>query len=155
MALIETAAKNDVDVLITLESALFAEDAGAHDPNADITWPEREGRADFEQLMSSDDCLLLIARDGEQAVGFLAGYHAESSPTRQPVRYAVLRSLYVRADDRRSGAATDLCNHFIEWARENECAEAHVDHYAANASAGRLYETLGFAQRSITRALPL
>lgn len=39
-------------LLVALESALFATDAVAHEPLADPTWPEREGRRDFERLLA-------------------------------------------------------------------------------------------------------
>ncbi len=152
---IDDASSDDIDDLIDLESALFAEDGAQHDPYADPTWPRREGRQDFEDLMASPDSVLLVARAEGRPVGFLAGYSSHSSPTRQPVRYAVLRSLYVAADWRRSGAATKLTERFLEWARERGCAEAHVDHYAANTGAGHFYARLGFSARSISRALPL
>lgn len=155
MITIEPATAADIDALIELESALFVEDAGVHDPHADTTWPQREGRQDFEQLLGSAESLVLVAKQDGTAVGFLAGYATRSSPTRQPVEYAVLRSLYVDIAARRLGAARQLSKRFIGWARDRGCVEAHVDHYAANDSAGSLYDDLGFAPRSIARSLSL
>lgn len=152
---VKKATAADIEALIRLESALFAEDAGVHDPLADITWPEREGRDDFEQLINSPDCLVLVAWAGAEAVGFLAGYQADSSPTRQPVRYGVLRSLFVTPAARRTGAARQLCEEFIDWSRGGNCVEVTVDHYVANNSAGRLYESLGFTPQSLTRTFRL
>ncbi len=152
---VRLAATSDIEDLIELESALFAEDAGQHDPHADITWPEREGRKDFEDLVASPDSVLLVATMAGKAVGFLVGYAAHSSSTRQPIQYAVLRSLYVSPDVRRGGLAQSLIDVFLTWARERGCAEAHVDHYEANAGAGALYEGLGFRPRSIARTLAL
>lgn len=155
MITVEPASVADIDALIELESALFNEDAGAHDPHADTTWPQREGRKDFQQLLASAESLLLVARQGDTEVGFLAGYITKSSPTRQPVEYAVLRSLYVDIAARRLGVARELSEQFIQWARDRGCVEAHVDHYAANAGAASLYGELGFAPRSIARSLTL
>jgi len=152
---VEQAVAEDIEDLIRLESALFEEDAGTHDPYADTTWPSREGLKDFEDLIASSDKVLLVARADGETVGLLAGYAASSSPTRQPVRYAVLRTLFVARPWRRSGAATTLTEHFLAWAREQGCAEAHVDHYAANRAAGLFYERMGFAARSISRSLTL
>ena len=155
MTLIREAMAGDVDRLVVLESALFAEDAGQHEPYADPTWPEREGAADFAQLIESPDSLLSAAVHGREIVGFLAGYVSSSSPTRQPMDFAVLRSLFVQADHRRSGAASSLTRHFVEWASARGAVEVHVDSYAANSGAQQLYEQLGFAVRSVTRVLPL
>ena len=155
MITVEEANSTDLDPLVELESALFLEDAGVHDPHADTTWPQREGHEDFAQLIASDDCLLLVASHSNETVGFLAGYATPSSPTRQPVEYAILRSLYVAASVRRLGAASTLTARFIDWARDRGCVEAHVDHYANNTGAGELYARIGFIPRSISRTLTL
>ncbi len=152
---VEVATAADFDALIELESALFAEDAGQHDPYADTIWPRRKGRDDFEQLMASPECVVLVARRAEKSVGLLAGYTVPSSPARQPVLYAVLRTMYVSADSRRLGAATLLTDRFLSWARDRGCVEAHVDHYAANRAAQEFYERAGFVVRSISRARAL
>ncbi|MGI9613412.1 MAG: GNAT family N-acetyltransferase [Acidimicrobiales bacterium] len=144
-----------IEPLIGLESALFMEDAGQHDPHSDPTWPEREGREDFEEFIASSDCILLAAMQSGEAVGLLAGYASDSSPTRQPIRFATLRTMYVVEAARRLGVATLLIDRFVVWATEQGCLEVHVDHYAANEAAGRLYERCGFRPRSVSRVLSL
>lgn len=149
------ATASEIDPLVDLESRLFHEDAGQHDPFADPTWPAREGRKDFEDLIASPDGILLAARMSSEIVGLLAGYAAKSSPTRQPVEYAVLRTMYVAKTARREGAALMLTEQFLDWARVRGCVEAHVDHYAANTGAAALYERCGFQARSVARAITL
>lgn len=155
MSIVRRATAKDLDDLVKLESALFAEDAGVYEEFADTSWPEREGRDDFVQLIESSNCLVLVAEQDSGVVGFLAGYATPSSPTRQPVEYAVLRSLYVAFDQRRRGVAQSLIDEFLAWARTKECVEAHVDSYAANVGVQVLYEHNGFAVRSISRVLRL
>ena len=145
----------DIETLVELEAALFAEDAGQHDPHSDTTWPNREGRKDFEDLIASPDRIVLAACRDDVVVGLLVGYAAKSSPTRQPVEYGILRSLYIAKEARRSGLATLLTERFVVRASERGCVEAHVDHYTANEAAGELYERCGFAPRSVARVLPL
>lgn len=152
---VSEATSSEIGRLVELESGLFAEDAGRHDPLSDTTWPLREGRKDFEELMASPACIVLAARWAGEVIGFLAGYAQKASPTRQPVEYAVLRSMYVLESARRQGAATMLTKRFLGWARDRGCAEAHVDHYAANLQAAALYEQCGFEARSISRAIQL
>lgn len=149
------AAADDVDLLVTFEGALFAEDAGRYDTFIDLSWAEREGRADFERLLANEDCLVLVARDGPQAIGHLVGYARTASPTRQPVTIANLRSMYVVPGHRRQGAADLLVRAFVAWATGKGCVEAHVDSYALNEPAQRLYERHGFLVRSTARALAL
>ncbi len=145
----------EIGRLVELEAALFVEDAAQHDPYSDPTWPAREGRKDFENLIASPDGIVLAAQSSGSIIGLLAGYAAKASSTRQPVEYAVLRTMYIDESARREGAALKLIDGFLVWARERGCAEAHVDHYAANGAAEALYERCGFKARSVSRALKL
>jgi GNAT superfamily N-acetyltransferase len=149
------AGPNHIDDLVDLEAGLFAEDAGRHEPYADVTWPRREGRRDFERLLAEPTCVVLVALDDDRPVGFLVGYSAASSPTRVPVTFAVLRSLYVGAEHRSSGIGARLVGRFVDWAEGAGCVEMHVDSYAANEGAQRFYERHGFAVRSTARVRPL
>ena len=155
MTSVEIANHGDVESLVELEALLFAEDAGVHDPHADVTWPAREGAADFRRLLADDSSVVLVARRNGRVVGHVAGFTAQSSPTRQPVTFGVLRSMYVRSDTRRAGVGRRLTEAFIDWARDQGCVEVHVDSYFENANARRLYERSGFASRSVAHALRL
>ncbi len=155
MSTVRRATSEDLDDLVRFESALFVEDAGVHEEFADTSWPGRNGRDDFRRLIESSPCLVLVAEQAGRAVGFLAGYTTSSSPTRQPVEYAVLRSLYVAIDQRRRGAAQSLIGEFLIWARAKGCVEAHVDSYAANVGAQAVYERNGFLVQSISRVYRL
>jgi GNAT superfamily N-acetyltransferase len=155
MTVVEFADEGDLEALVELEALLFAEDAGVHDPDADVTWPLREGAADFRRLLADDTAVVLVARRNDTVVGLVAGYTAQSSPTRQPVTFGVLRSMYVRSDDRGAGVGQRLAEAFIEWARHQGCVEVHVDCYFENALARRLYERTGFVPRSVAHTLRL
>jgi ribosomal protein S18 acetylase RimI-like enzyme len=152
---IEQAGMDDIDALVALESKLFLEDAGRHDKYVDVTWPTREGHRDFGRLLADATCLVLVARDGDEAVGLLVAYVSTATPTRQPVSYAVLRSMYVNSDHRRHGLGHRLVERFTSWARDNGCVEARVDSYVANTAAQDFYEQLGFRRRSLERVLPI
>ncbi len=155
MSTIGTATIDDIDVLVEQGAALFVEDAGRYDTFIDFTWSGRAGRTDFERLIASDDCLVIVARHDAGVVAHLVGYIHDASPTRQPVKYANLRSLYVAPASRRQGVADQLTHAFVDWARAKGCAEAHVDSYARNEPAQRLYERHGFVIRTTARALGL
>ena len=155
MTSVEIANQGDVKSLVELEVLLFTEDAGVHDPHADVTWPQREGAADFQRLLADDNSVVLVARCNGTVVGHVAGYTALSSPTRQPVTFGVLRSMYVRRDARGAGVGQRLTAAFVDWARGQGCVEVHVDSYFENATARRLYERSGFAPRSVAHVLRL
>ena len=152
---ISEAESADIDSLVELESALFIEDAGQHDPFTDPTWPAREGHKDLTALMASPDAIVLAARRDDEVTGLLVGYAQQASPTRQPVEFAVLRTLYVAGDARHQGIGRMLTERFLQWARSRGCAEAHVDHYAANSGAATFYERCGFEPRSVSRVIGL
>ncbi len=155
MGHIALATMGDVAAVVELESRLFAEDSGVHEPFADTSWPAREGDDDCRRLIDDPHGIVLLAREANAAVGLLMGFSTMASSTRRPVRYAVLRSMYVAVDHRRSGVARELTERFVEWARQQGCAEAQVNHYTANDGAGRLYESCGFRPHSLNRVLLL
>jgi len=149
------ATESDVHDVISLESRLFAEDSGVHEPYADVEWPAREGAGDFADLLENPDAIVFLALAGAEAVGLLMADAAASGPTRQPIRYAVLRSMYVSHGHRRAGVASALIDEFLAWARRQGCAEVQVNHYVANEPAGELYERFGFEPHSLNRVLRL
>lgn len=155
MITIEPALHDDLARLVELEAGLFSEDAGRHDPFADTTWPARKGHTDFERLLAEPRALVLVARDGTTVVGHAVAYLSESSPTRMPVTYGVLRSLFVEVEHRNTTVGSQLTEAFIAWAKTHGCAEAHVESYSANEAAQRFYERVGFQARSVSRALRL
>ena len=155
MTAVSPATRSDIDDLVELGARLFEEDAAVHDTNIDLSWSEREGHADVRELIDSENGLVLIARDGDAAVGHLVGYCHEASSTRLPVRFAVLRSMYLVPEYRRVGVGRLLAEQFRTWATEQGCVEAHVSSYVANQGAQEFYESLGFRARSVSRVLTL
>jgi ribosomal protein S18 acetylase RimI-like enzyme len=152
---VERAQEADIDRLVELETGLFAEDAGVHDEFADPTWPIREGADDFRSLLASTDSVVLVARADDDVVGFVAGYRTPSSPSRQPVTYGVLRSIYVDKAGRGTGVGRSLVAEFVNWARSSGCVEVVVDSYVNNVTAQQLYESSGFVAQSVSRTLRL
>lgn|GEM_PF-1934000 len=155
MTTIEVAEAGDIEALVNLEGKLFAEDAARHDPFADISWPQRLGHDDFARLLASDSSLVLVARADAVIIGYLDGYTFRSSPTRQPVLCAELRSMYIEAAYRRSSFGRLLTEQFVSWARARSCVEVHVDCYTANHAAQHFYQASGFDARSVQRVLRL
>jgi diamine N-acetyltransferase len=155
MIAVEPATPDDITRLVELEEDLFREDAGRHERFADVTWPAREGHDDFVRLLANPSALVLHARADGVTVGLAVGYLQQSSPTRLPVTYGVLRSLFVEPSHRNAGVGSQLTEAFVSWASANGCAEAHVESYAANEGAQRFYARRGFEVVSVSRARPL
>ncbi|MEX0847298.1 MAG: GNAT family N-acetyltransferase [Ilumatobacteraceae bacterium] len=155
MITIGPALQHDIADLVELETALFREDAGTHERFADVTWPEWEGHDDFVRLIGNPSATVLAAREQGAIVGFAVGYLQQSSPTRLPVTYGVLRSLFVDPASRNAGIGGQLTEAFIAWARAHGCAEALVGSYAANEGAQRFDARHRFEAVSVSRALAL
>lgn len=152
---IKRATSEDVKDLVNLGARLFKEDAGVYDTYIDLTWSDREGAADFRHLLANEESLVLIARAEGEAIGHLVGYASAASQTRKPVRFAVLRSMYIDPSHRRGGIGRGFVDRFVSWAKGQDCVEAHVSSYVDNHAAQLFYETMGFESRSLTRSLSL
>jgi GNAT superfamily N-acetyltransferase len=147
---IRRAGAGDVDALLTISSALFAEDAGTHDPEVMNTdWPQQHGRASFEALVDDPDRVGLLAEIRGELVGGLMGSLPELTPFVR-LREARLNSLWVMPDHRGAGVGVPLVDAFLDWARERGAPYAIVTAYAANTGAQRFYERRGFSPHTVT-----
>jgi GNAT superfamily N-acetyltransferase len=155
MATVDVARPEDVQALVELVAQLFRDDAGRYGTHVDISWPIREGLDHYTALSANPSWLLLVARDDDMIIGMLVGHVSEPSPTRQPVRFAVLQSLYVETEYRSRGIGGLLTQRFLDWAREHGCVEAIVNAYVANETAQRFYVEHGFVGQSLELTLAL
>ncbi|HEY6749081.1 MAG TPA: GNAT family N-acetyltransferase [Mycobacteriales bacterium] len=146
---VSAAGRDDIDAVVESVAGLFREDAGVHDPTVNVDWPALEGADNYAALVGDDSCLLTVARDGDRVVGHLVGKLAQPDSFRRQ-RIAVLESIRVHPDARDAGVGTLLVRHFLDWAREQEAAQASVSAYAANEAALRFYARQGFAPMTNT-----
>jgi len=164
--MITARAATQVDLPAFIDSVdnLFRDDAGVYGTYTDLTWPVRQGPARYAPLVDDPSSLLLVAcsesiddhaesatdAGGQAIIGHLFGHISEPTATRQPVRFAVLESIYIDEDFRKKGAGGLLTGHFLAWAKEQNCVEAIVEAYVANEAAQRFYARRGFDPRSLT-----
>ncbi|HVQ94254.1 MAG TPA: GNAT family N-acetyltransferase [Mycobacteriales bacterium] len=150
---VSVAGPADLDALVASVCALFAEDAGAHDPWMDVQWPVREGAAYYASIADNPACLLAVAHDtsldGGRVVGHLIGKISEPVSVR-PSRFAILESLRVAPEARNQGVGSLLVDEFFRWARQHQAEQASVTAFAANTAAQRFYTRHGFAPTSLT-----
>jgi GNAT superfamily N-acetyltransferase len=92
----------------------------------------------YSALRGDPACLLLLARDGDQVIGHLAGKISAPDPVRTAA-IAVLESMRVAPDLRRADVGSLLIWHFLAWARGRGARQASVTAYAdaANHAARR------------------
>ncbi|SEF21782.1 Acetyltransferase (GNAT) family protein [Amycolatopsis pretoriensis] len=134
----------DVPALVASAAALFAEDAGSHDPRMDLGWPDREGAPYYQDLVADDEALCLLAHADGVAAGHLIGRLLPVSPLRPDAVRAVLESMRVAAECRRRGVGEALVSAFVSWARKRGANELAVQAYAANEGALAFYRAQGF-----------
>jgi ribosomal protein S18 acetylase RimI-like enzyme len=151
---IRTAGRRDLDVVVALAAALFAEDAGQRDPYTDLDWPRREGHEYFGGLLTGPTTRCWLAEVDAAVVGSLVGRIKRESTVR-PVRVAELESMYVRPEYRGAGVGTALVAEFFEWARARGATRAAVIAYTANDRALAFYARNGFTSTSVHLELGL
>ena len=139
----------DVPELVASAAALFAEDGGRRDPFMDTGWPAREGTAYYADLVADPACLCLLAGDGG---GHLVGRLRRPNPLRPGAVTAVLESMRVAPERRRTGVGSALVDAFLAWARERGANEMTVQAYAQNDGALAFYRAQGFRPFEVTLA---
>lgn len=141
---------SDLPHLLASVRELFREDAGKHDPLTDTSWPEHSGSEYYTPLIRDEDSLCLLAFSGKVAAGHLIGRIRPSDPLRPGVVTAVLESLRVAPEFRRTGAASALVSRFMSWTEERRADQIKVSAYAANEAAVAFYRGHGFTPFELT-----
>lgn len=144
-----TAAESDVETIVSLNHALFQEDAGQRDPFMNLDWSLENGHEYFESLLHSEETLCLIAEEHGRAVGYLIGYLRKPNSLR-PVKLAELESMFVLAQYRNMGIGAELVSQFKQWCRSKGAERMSVTAYAANEGAIAFYQSHGFEARNVT-----
>jgi GNAT superfamily N-acetyltransferase len=148
-ATVKAATRDDIDAVVASAAGLFLEDGGQHDPLMNVGWPAREGAAYYAALVTDRRGLLVLAWDDDRVAGHLAGRLSGPSSI-QTECLAVLESMRVAPDARRSGVGGLLVAHFFAWARQAGARQASVTAYAANETARNFYAQHGFVPHSVT-----
>lgn len=144
---------DDLDALVELNTALFAEDSGQRDPFLDQGWPQCEGQAYFAGALDDDQAVVFVAADEHERVGYLIG-RLQAASSMRPLTTGDLESMYVRPPHRNSGAGTRLVEAFVHWADARQAGRIAVAAYAANEGAIRFYQRFGLRPKSVVLDMP-
>ncbi|MFI5606502.1 GNAT family N-acetyltransferase [Amycolatopsis sp. NPDC051903] len=147
--LITTVTVDRIPDLVSSVEALFREDGGRRDATMDVTWPRREGAAYYAHLLTDEDALCLLA-SRDTGTGHLVGRVRRRDPLRPGVVTAVLESLRVAPEARRTGVGTALVAAFASWAGEKGADHCEVTAYSMNATALAFYRRHGFTDFELT-----
>jgi GNAT superfamily N-acetyltransferase len=147
---VRVAGPEELEVLVELNTALFAEDSGTRDPFLDQGWPVREARGYFAAALEDRARVVVyVAESAGTVVGYLIGRsHGPSSM--RPVLTGELESMYVRPRHRGNGTGSLLVRAFLRWADEREVGRIAVTAYAENEGAIRFYRRFGLRPKSVT-----
>jgi ribosomal protein S18 acetylase RimI-like enzyme len=109
----------------------------------DESWPIR--RARYEGWLAGPDAFLLLALDGDEAVGYaLVSFHDRDDTHRTGERTAELHSLAVAPSRRGAGTGTRLLRAVYAEVRAARVGEMMIGVMAGNDRALALYEREGF-----------
>ncbi len=151
---IRLASAADLPAIVELADGLNREDAGQHDPLANLSWPRDEGPAVFASALESESRRYFLAADGDVPIGYLAGAITEPKIYRL-ARVAEIRSLFVQAPYRGRGIGELLVESFIAWARASAADRLAVSAFASNAGGIRFYQRMGFVPHEVVLEQPL
>ena len=127
----------------------YKQDIGAVAALAAQMWDasSRELSEEFEQLLSSDEAALFVAREKGRSVGFaqcqLRHDYVEGTES-SPVGY--LEGIYVDEAFRRRGIAARLLAACEAWAKEKGCREFASDCELTNSDSLKFHLSLGFSE---------
>ena len=103
--------------------------------------PEREVAASsFQALEASADAVVLVARDGEELVGYCLVNRQYTLFANAPVGY--VQELMVKPEARRGGVARALMGAAERWCADAGCAYVSV----ATRRAGDFYRAVGYEE---------
>jgi GNAT superfamily N-acetyltransferase len=149
MTEIRRATIDDLDDLVCSCAALFAEDGAARDRFRNVNWPAVHGATWCADVLADPVNLVIVATAEGEVVGHLIGMYSEPSEMWTASR-AELVSMFVAEPVRGQGVGGLLVEEFITWARERGATRMHVQAYATNEAAIRLYQRHGFTPLSTT-----
>jgi len=113
-------------------------------------------RAMVRRIRESDG-VMLMARDGSETVGFVAGWiEVDQDPClkEEARRYALVSDIYVIEAARRRGIAHRLLDEFEVQMRERRCVRLRLCAKATNLGAIACYEAAGYRPYEVILSKP-
>ena len=108
---------------------------------------------DLDELIASDNSLLLILEDDGNSIA--TGYVKieKSKPSFQHSYHGYLGFMYVLPEYRGQGLNKLMINELISWAQNKDVQDFYLDVYSGNQAAINAYQKLGFQSSMIEMKL--
>ena len=104
-----------------------------------------EQEKSIARYLDDPECLVFVACEGEQIIGFISGHFCELiSTVSKPVQMGSIDELYIVKDYRGKGHAVELCQHIETRFVEYGVKEIFVEVWEFNQSAIEFYQDFGF-----------
>lgn len=121
-------------------------------------WPAspRFTEAELTELLAHETCLVLVAEEGGEVVGFLeASIQSPERPDEAGCPWCGIHNLAVAPNRRGRGIGTNLVEATERWARGKGLTQLRLDVFEFNKAARALYDRLGYrtAVRQLVKTL--
>lgn len=148
---IRRATAADLPTLLEFEQGVIA----AERPFDPTLAPDPVHYYNFDKLLTSPECHLVVAVDGELIIG--SGY-ARIDPSDPWLRFrthAYLGFMFVRPDYRGRGINRLVLDELEAWAKSRGLTELRLEVYDDNAPAMKAYERAGFTPYMLQMRKPI
>ena len=141
----------DLETVQRLNAMLCAKENVEYDQTIDADYPfSKSGEEYFRSRIESPDALVLIAKEGENSIGYLVGGIAEPEDYRKVMKIAELENMYIEEDFRGKGIGGKLSKQFEDWCKERKVQRIRYVASAQNLEAIKFYEAHGSKKVNIT-----
>ncbi len=105
---------------------------------------------DLQLAIRSKRHRIIIAKDGEQAVGFLSvsiRHDYVEGAKQSPTGY--LEALYVESEYRKKGIAKELVSRGEQWVRTQGCTQIGSDTWLTNKNSQKFHKSIGYREEDV------
>jgi ribosomal protein S18 acetylase RimI-like enzyme len=149
------ATESDIEIVQAFGAKLLNYERENYDPSLDKDWAFSD-EAKGKYLAAIKEKYVLIAEAGGRPAGFLIGGIMPVKPgDARPIKQAYLNNIYVDESQRGAGIGERLVEEFKTYCKNEGVSRIGVSVLAANETANRFYNKVGFTPRSINLSLDL
>ena len=134
--------KDLVDLYIESADEIYKVNPGYYKKGKET---RRSYRSYVQDIMSSRSCLVLIALDGNQAVGYAIA-SIESRQFYMNQNYGWISDVYVNAQHRKKGISKKLMRYMLRWLREKGVKRVELFVDVKNTRAVKVWKKMGYKE---------
>ncbi|MFM2624512.1 GNAT family N-acetyltransferase [Vibrio owensii] len=145
---IRSATPDDLNALFVLNTQI-SELHFRHAPHTFVP-PSEEDRAFLADALADEARLVLIAEEGQQALGFITATITQNETISFLIKDPICRigTIVVDENQKSKGVGRALMTAVEQWARESGATQVRLEVMEFNHNAQQFYDKLGFAPNS-------